>query len=491
MEASSAEEAAEASSRCSPTGTSEGSGAGAVVELPSLVRLVSFFVASLAPLAAVPLVFGLEGAAAFCLGGLLTSVFSCVLLALAAVGFIILSRKLPSAGATLRRVREVCEVREPGRCSGASEDRLGFAVVVEDFGVDVVELRRLLVAGFDVASGSCFARDEAVGAVRCEGRLIGLVVSLGLGLEVAALGPLSLGPDRAIEAAVGAVSELRLGFLSGALAGCAFGDSVSAGFEADVADVGVLALAGDLTELAAGFEGALVEMAAGLPVPLTVGFLLALFAASAFWLVDFLRSSATGGSACPPLTASALAGSAGFISNGSSSSPVTGLSGFSASLSRGCWPTCACCGFRFGVPATLLTAVSGPADSWLLLMLFFNSKLASASPKLPLRPALLSLGCSVAMLDLGSTDTKLARTLLVRLSPPFSLSAAPREPAGDRPRGSDAVVSPCLFSKSERRLRTAEEERFSEDMAVDHVCVNACSVYCPLLRCRCGYFEAS
>lgn len=353
-----------ASSLGSSTGISEGIGAGAVVELPSLVLFdpvaVDFFAAVFA---AVPFVFGFDGAAVFCLGGLLTSVFSCVLLALAAVGFIILSRKLPSAGATLRRVCEVCEVLEPGRCTGASDDRLGLEEVVEVFGFVVVDDFKLLVAGFDCVSGSCFAREEAVGAVRCDGRLTGFVVSLGLGFELAVLVALSPGAERAIDAAVGAVREARLGFLRGALAGCAFGDSVFVSFDTDIADVGVLAAAGDLTVVLAGFEGALVEMAAGLLVPFVKVFSAAPFAASVFSAVDFLRSSATGGNACPPLTASALAKSAGFMFLGSSSAPVTGLSGFSASFSPLTIPIWPPIGFRSGVPATLLTAVSGPAGS--------------------------------------------------------------------------------------------------------------------------------
>ena len=46
-----------------------------------------------------------------------------------------------------------------------------------------------------------------------------------------------------------------------------------------------------------------------------------------------LRSSATGGNAAPPLTASSLVGSAGFIAPGSSSVAVVGLSGFAGSVS--------------------------------------------------------------------------------------------------------------------------------------------------------------
>lgn len=236
--------------------------------------------------------------------------------------------------------------------------------VVDGFGLVVVEARKLLVAGFDCVSGSCFARDDAVGAVRCDGRLIGFVASLGLAFEVAVPADLSPGPVRAIDAAVGAVSELRLGFLRGALAGWVLGGSAFADFDAEVAEAGDLTLAGDLT-VGVAFEGGLVEMAAGLLVPLTAGFFPASFAALVFWLVDFLKSSATGGSACPPLTASALAGLEGFISFGSSSAPVVGLSGFSGSLSSTSTfcPDCRSIGSTLGVTATLLTAVSGPGGS--------------------------------------------------------------------------------------------------------------------------------
>lgn len=42
----------------------------------------------------------------------------------------------------------------------------------------------------------------------------------------------------------------------------------------------------------------------------------------------FRKSSVVGDRAAPPLTASSLVGSAGFITAGSSSAPVIGLSGF-------------------------------------------------------------------------------------------------------------------------------------------------------------------
>lgn len=72
-------------------------------------------------------------------------------------------------------------------------------------------------------------------------------------------------------------------------------------------------------------------------------------------------------------------------------------------------------------------------------------------------------------LGVRSTLTKLARILLLRRREGSWFVAS----LGERPRGdgeiADAAASAedCLFSKMERRLRTPEEERFSEaDMAV-------------------------
>ena len=133
---------------------------------------------------------------------------------------------------------DVCDVRELGRWSGASEDRLGLTVEVVGFGLEAVDARRLLVVDVGLLSASCFARDVAVGAVRWDGSPAGFVGSLGFGLDVVDVDVLSAFPVRAIDAAVGAVKEVRLTFLSGALAGMPFGDSVLLDFR--VADVGVL-----------------------------------------------------------------------------------------------------------------------------------------------------------------------------------------------------------------------------------------------------------
>ena len=94
--------------------------------------------------------------------------------------------------------------------------------------------------------------------------------------------------------------------------------------------------------------------------------------------------------------------------------------------------------------------------------------------KLPrLSPALLSLfgidnssptpfSIIVAIPPEGSTETKLARMRDVGLL--FSLSLV--RPPLDRPRVS-GELSPALFSKRERRLRTAEEARSDEARSLD------------------------
>lgn len=172
--------------------------------------------------------------------------------------------------------------------------------------------------------------------MRCDGKLAGFVGSLSLGFVVCEFFGLvdlsDAAPDRAIDAAVGAVSELLLAFFAGALSDVDAGDSVLADEDDAFADDGVFGwLAGDFTALEDVFEGGLVEMAAGLP--LVVGFFVSAFFAGADGFVDGLRSSVTGGRASPPLTASSFDGSAGVISFGSSSAPVTGFSGFSGALS--------------------------------------------------------------------------------------------------------------------------------------------------------------
>jgi hypothetical protein len=295
-----------------------------------------------------------------------------------------------------------------------------------------------------------------------------LVTSRGFGFvvgDVLVLGALSepAAPARASDAAVGAVSELLLGFFTGALSE---GDNVEAEFEVETfAEVGVLGwLAGDFTALEDALGGAFVEIAAGLPF--VVGFFVSIFLPA---VVD-LKSSATGASASPPLTASSLEGSAGFISL-DSCSLVTGLSGFSGGMSC---PNRPSPGFLLGVaatlPAALSTAPSGtkrwPCCSLTVLFKSLNAPSPSTSLKLPLlNPAVPWLSAvAVAMPPANSTGTKLARTLLLGLLP-FSLSLPPI-PLGLLPLESGELESrEALFSKRLRKLRTAEEARFSEDMA--------------------------
>ena len=171
------------------------------------------------------------GAALFCLPGLCFSTFSIVLLADEAVGRIIRSKKLPSTGAKFF-FSEVCELCDSRRCLPAKDVRgAGFVDEVCGLGLDAVEDFSVLVV--DAAVGSCFARDEAVGAVRCDGRSIGFVASRGFGFDVGdvlLLDALSEAPPfLAIEAAVGAVREVLLAFFSGALLVDTFGESFEDG----------------------------------------------------------------------------------------------------------------------------------------------------------------------------------------------------------------------------------------------------------------------
>ena len=98
------------------------------------------------------------------LGGLFGATFSCRWPDDAAVGLVIRSKKLPSTAAKLL-LPDVCEPRESGRCPAASDDRAGgFVEGTCGFGLDE---RDALNEDEDAAvSGSCFAFDEAVGAVR-------------------------------------------------------------------------------------------------------------------------------------------------------------------------------------------------------------------------------------------------------------------------------------------------------------------------------------
>lgn len=136
---------------------------------------------------------------------------------------------MPSAGAMLLRP-EVSDSLEIGRWPPAASDERGVGLADEvcGFGFDVVDALRVLGLGAGV--GSCLALEAAVGAVRCDGRLTGFVTSRGFGFEVGdvfVLGALSDAPDLAIEAAVGAVSELLLAFFIGALWVDRFGESLA------------------------------------------------------------------------------------------------------------------------------------------------------------------------------------------------------------------------------------------------------------------------
>jgi hypothetical protein len=144
---------------------------------------------------------------------------------LAAVGLIILSRNPLSTGAVGAFLLPfVCDCLESGRVDGARDDLgverdialtlgLGFAFEVEGF----------CIAGAELAdSGSCLAREAAVGAVRREDISSGLV-TFGLAVfveEEEAEGlpnaeVFSAAAARATEAAVGAVREDRLDFFVG------------------------------------------------------------------------------------------------------------------------------------------------------------------------------------------------------------------------------------------------------------------------------------
>ena len=248
-------------------------------------------------------------------------------------------------------------------------------------------LTRAVVKGFDGSvDGSCFAREAAVGAVRCDGRLTGLVTSLGFGFDdgdvVLTLAPeaLSEPADLAAHAAVGAVRELRLVLF----------ERVTLGDCGDFERV-----TGDFVEVVDGFALSLVEIEDNLLAAggFAVGVAFEVLVARA--LFCFLRSSSTGGSPLPPLTASSSAGSAGFIVAGSSSAPVRCLSGFSAGLSTFCIfvsePN-----VRFtstkGVATGDAIAISSDSFSCPIAIVFLKS--SSALPalpslKLPLRTSVL------------------------------------------------------------------------------------------------------
>lgn len=157
---------------------------------------------------------------------------------------------------------------------------------------------------------------------------------------------------------------------------------------------------------------------------------------------------------------------------GSSSAAVTGLSGFAGAFSSFELVGLGSAGVSLDCRALLsptdmrsssaMGALSRPTSSFSVPL-----PLTSATAEAPfVAPSPLDgrLSAVVAIFATGSTGTKLARTLLV-CRDPFSLSLP--NPLGDLPRESDESVSRlALFSKIERRLRTAEEERCSEDMAI-------------------------
>lgn len=156
---------------------------------------------------------------AFAFTGLFASAF---LLAEAAVGRVMRSRKLPSTtGARLLLVDDAAESRDGGRWLVGSDVRgLDFAAAGCDFGRDAVDDLNVDEVKDDegaALSGSCFAFEEAVGAVRWDERACGLVTSRGLSLEVGGEVLLlvdfsaAAASERAIDAAVGAVRELRGG----------------------------------------------------------------------------------------------------------------------------------------------------------------------------------------------------------------------------------------------------------------------------------------
>jgi len=110
-------------------------------------------------------------------------------------------------------------------------------------------------------SDSCLARDAAVGAVRCDGRLAGLVVSrLTAGTE-----GLTVDSLRADEAAVGATRELRLALRTTLVLGVPVGERVALLEEEDFLSLaGDFNAEGDLRLPSDAFWGESVETGSGL-----------------------------------------------------------------------------------------------------------------------------------------------------------------------------------------------------------------------------------
>ena len=115
-----------------------------------------------------------------------------------------------------------------------------------------------------LVSASCLAREAAVGAVRCDGRLAGLVVSrLTAGTEGLTVDSLL---SRAAEAAVGATRELRLALRTTPDLGVLVGERVALLEEEEdfLSLVGDLKAEGDLRLLSTAFLGEPVDTGSGL-----------------------------------------------------------------------------------------------------------------------------------------------------------------------------------------------------------------------------------
>ena len=143
-----------------------------------------------------------------------------------------------------------CAVRDSGRWRevrgvGRAEEVGGFGRdVVDDFKLEIEALPFIVgFDGFEVGSASCFAREAAVGAVSLDEISAGRVVSRGLvlGGDDLVLVELCLSEFAALatEAAVGAVSELRLAFLAGSRELVAFEDAFGELAEGALAEDGV------------------------------------------------------------------------------------------------------------------------------------------------------------------------------------------------------------------------------------------------------------
>ena len=158
---------------------------------------------------------------------------------------------------------------------GRAEEVGGFGrEVVDDFRLELESLPFMVgLIEVEAGSASCFAREAAVGAVSLDEISAGLVASRGLvlGGEALVLVELCLSVFAALatEAAVGAVSELRLAFLAGSRELVAFDVALGEEVDGALAEDGVrgwlFVSEGDFSELEDAFEGALVDMAAGLP----------------------------------------------------------------------------------------------------------------------------------------------------------------------------------------------------------------------------------